>query len=468
MDIYQKANTIEIQPNGLFPETRAVKLRINPNSKRNIIEPLIDQVEKCGFNLVILDVFYEGKPIYKSSVCEKNKIAKPISSFKHYDPLQVIINYAKEKGIGVFASIDGFYGGTLKDKRYNPVWKKHNKWLARTINGKLAPPGSEKEAFYMCPTNPEVRRFLGDLVCELAEIYPIDGLFIDYFQYPLYSIKPNTSYCFCDVCKELAEKQLEMDMENLNLEANDDGYIRWTGWKQEQLTTALEYIRARLKEQRRDVPLAISVNSGYEEGVVGHLGLANWVKWVNEEIPDIVAVKSYPIESLLTYKEFIKDMEVTSEDLPMWAIYNFEDVIEFEKEIEDFSLKRIPIQGYVFNAQPPLIVDFIEYFQTNIFVEKSFMPMLFPIHSIIHYIKTAIDEAENNEEIKDFLDHILVLFETESHTLTFESLISILNNINGIIKLTRNGEIAKLNDKNNFLKTLILATKMIKLLIKEK
>lgn len=469
MENYKNLHNINLNesiPDAPFPEMRVIKIRLPDKAKKDDITNLLSQIHNSGFNLCILDAFYEGQPIFNSKICNKYKLLKQRPCFKNIDPISIFLSCAKEYNISVFLSIDVLLAGKLSEQKSNPILRRYNKWMARTINGKLQHPAQDRDSIYICPSNPNFRRFIADLTCEIVDSYPINGIYFDFVQFPFYSNNPKTAFCFCDLCKEQTAQQVGIDLESIPLEIENKDYIRWTAWRENQLYNTLIYLKSRLKENRKNVFMVIAVNSNYQKQLTTRIDLADWQVWALDEIPDMICIKSYPTQNLLNFEQFEKDTQNLPEDLIVLPVFNLDDIKEFVNEHKKYILKGVKIPGQLFFSQLLLMNNTVDFIRQEIFEDDAYLPLTYPIHSITYYLKIAREASEENEETIEFIDDLLQIFESNPQTLKIETLTSILNNLMGLEKMVQRNEILKDYNKIIFLKNINLATKLIKLLIK--
>lgn len=469
MNASQNRNAIPFdkgEPEGQFPQIRAIKVRLSDFVKRRDVETTVNQIHACGFNLAILDVFYDGQTIFQSTTCEARKLTKQRHSFKSFDPLDTFLTVALGKGITAFASLDGFLLGQTSKKKSNPLLRKRSAWVARTINGKPTHPGGEASLIYICPSNPDARRFIGDLACEITERYPVNGIFFDHIQYPINSNTPSRAYCFCDVCKELVDEELGIDLENIVLEEDDRGYIQWTSWREAQLHDSLIYFRTRLGRNRPSLPVAVAVNSGEDPRLAVRTDLVDWQTWATDGVADLLVVKPFPVESVMSCTQFEKEIKGIPQDCTVLPAYDFDDAKEFEKELKVYRVNRVAVAGFLFYAESPFLENVVEFFQKSVFDDKAYLSLAYPLHAIANLLKHACDEVNDNDEVEDFLKEMVALFENDLQAIAAKALPSVLENINGLARITNEGEVDGLYDEGNFARCVCLAGKVLKLLIR--
>jgi len=106
-----------------------------------------------------------------------------------YDSFGDVVRMAHEAGIEVHAYFSVFTEGDIKAeavKGRKPPLAEHPEWAVVDRLG--------KRSEFVCASHVGYREYLGSLVKEVLEKYPVDGINLDFIRYP-------RSACFCDNCQ---------------------------------------------------------------------------------------------------------------------------------------------------------------------------------------------------------------------------------------------------------------------------
>jgi uncharacterized lipoprotein YddW (UPF0748 family) len=168
------------------------------------IRAMVDRAHRAGFNTLIVQVRGRGDAFYIS-----RWEARPEGVLAHglaFDPLALVIQEARARGLGVHAWVNAFLVGgnaTLPTDplhliRSRPDLLAVPRELARDLfrADPASPAYAEAllryaqantnsiEGIYAAPSHPEVKEHLYAIWMDLAESYDLDGLHFDYVRYP--------------------------------------------------------------------------------------------------------------------------------------------------------------------------------------------------------------------------------------------------------------------------------------------
>ncbi len=184
-------------------ETRAVWVSTNfrldwpPHSynsqvQKSKLEEILDLIKVKNLNTVYFQVRSNGTVLFKSSF-------EPFSPYftgivgvmPDYDPLKFAVEQAHKRGLELHAWVNVIrcFAGPESYILKNPehLFVKHPNWIVKYIkNGEVS--------YWLNPGLPAVRKYLTNLLVELAEKYNLDGIQLDYFRYPGKSFNDSSSY----------------------------------------------------------------------------------------------------------------------------------------------------------------------------------------------------------------------------------------------------------------------------------
>ena len=179
----------------------------------------------------------------------------------------------------------------------SPVARAHPEWLTTNRAGDTVPaplsahpllPGplqnfqleiSGGNLAWLNPTHPEVRKFLTDLIVDVVQRYPVDGIQLDdHFSLPMsMGYDPYTV-------------QLYKDSHGGAPPSDDPSAPGWVAWRANAITTLLTEITQAVKSVRPEAIVSVSPNP---PGFAYRKYLQDWVRWVNMGIVDEVVVQLY-------------------------------------------------------------------------------------------------------------------------------------------------------------------------------
>ncbi|MDX2085515.1 MAG: family 10 glycosylhydrolase [Candidatus Melainabacteria bacterium] len=171
------------------PDFRGVWLRPMQRSEK-AIEAEVLRLKSAGVSHVFLEAYVQGYTLYPSAVMARYQLPEQHPRFRGTDPLQLWLDAAHRHGLQLHLWFQTFYAGNQAEvvEPYGPILSKYPQWrnVQRPNWQKETPVASKVEPghFFLDPANPEVRRFLNELLTEAAERYPLDGIQLDYIRYP--------------------------------------------------------------------------------------------------------------------------------------------------------------------------------------------------------------------------------------------------------------------------------------------
>lgn len=132
---------------------------------------------------------------------------------------------------------------------------------------------------WLNPFHPEVQQFLTDLIVEVVERYPVDGIQLDdHFGLPvIFGYDPYTTELYKAEHGGMAPPENFQDAE-------------WVAWRADGITRLMEKISAAVKQANPEAVVSISPNP---PGFAYSKYLQDWRRWVDTKLVDEVVVQVY-------------------------------------------------------------------------------------------------------------------------------------------------------------------------------
>ena len=216
------------------------------------VEKVVADCKLAGINTILFQVRGNATAFYKSSFepwAEQFHFKDP-----GFDPLETAIRAAHANGIELHAWVNVMpaWWGTEKPTEPRQIYNTKPEWFWYDQKGERQPLAPK---FYVSlnPCLPEVRKYLVDVLKDLAEHYAIDGLHLDYTRFPndaVPGVAPRPGIDF------------PRDKTTLSLFAKDTGKTpdkdaaAWNAWRAEQVTSLVRDIRAMLRAARPKAELS--------------------------------------------------------------------------------------------------------------------------------------------------------------------------------------------------------------------
>ncbi|MEO7309101.1 MAG: family 10 glycosylhydrolase [Chitinophagaceae bacterium] len=140
-------------------------------SKANICKA-VQQCKENGLNTIFVVVWNGGVTMYPSEVVKKYTGVKQSAVYAGRDPIKEIIEEGHKAGLKVHAWFE--FGFSYGYKDTSSIWlKKYPTWAGRNNKGGLL----QKNGFYWWNSiNPQVQKFMKELVTEVVQKYKVDGI----------------------------------------------------------------------------------------------------------------------------------------------------------------------------------------------------------------------------------------------------------------------------------------------------
>lgn len=170
-------------------EIRAVWLDRSSLITREEIRSTLQQLAAANFNLVLVNVWSRGYPLWPSAVFARETGQAIDPGYVGRDPLAEVVEEAAGVGLvvipwfeyGFIGGYSGYYPGVGGQ---GPIFDRHPEWLASTrsgLTGFSAPGGL---FYWMSQTRPDVQEFLIQMVEEVSRNYQVVGVQFDRARYP--------------------------------------------------------------------------------------------------------------------------------------------------------------------------------------------------------------------------------------------------------------------------------------------
>lgn len=231
-------------------EFKGIWIRPSEHSPKEI-ERAVERIKEAGIKNVFLETYYHGQTIYPSSVLESYGISPQKSEFIGFDPLKIWINECHKNKIKVHIWFECFYVGNKppRSSRKNilavyPQWANTTKALAES--SEIAYSAAEHNGYFIDPANPEVQKFVGEILNEIIVKYQPDGINLDYIRYPQCAqIKSDyssgTEWGYTKYARDEFAAQYGVDP--LTLKVSDPLRQNWFEYRQNKITDFVSFAR---------------------------------------------------------------------------------------------------------------------------------------------------------------------------------------------------------------------------------
>jgi uncharacterized lipoprotein YddW (UPF0748 family) len=184
-------------------ETRAVWLSTNyrldwppatynqETQKKELIK-IFDDLKAKNFNTIYFQVRFNGTVLYKSDIEPMSYyITGTTGDETAYDPLDFAIKEARLRGFEIHAWVNmlNTFNSSEDKVLTNPkhLYNTNPNWLLTWVE-------DNKKSYWLNPGIPEARKYLVDIVTEIASKYDVDGIQYDFLRYPGKAVDDKDTY----------------------------------------------------------------------------------------------------------------------------------------------------------------------------------------------------------------------------------------------------------------------------------
>ena len=210
---------------------------------------MFDNCVSYGMNTVIVQVRPFSDAMYKSSYFPWSKYASgTLGTDPGYDPLQIMVELAHQKGLQIQAWINPYRvtTGTTSVSSL-PVGHPAKKWRnnsSKTVKRRVLSYGGN---LYYNPSSASVRTLIVNGVKEIVQNYDVDGIHFDDYFYPNLGTDYKTNF-------DAPEYNTYVD----NCEANGTTPKTIVQWRRTNVNTLVKKVYAAVKEINPNVEFGIS------------------------------------------------------------------------------------------------------------------------------------------------------------------------------------------------------------------
>nr|WP_199331884.1 family 10 glycosylhydrolase [Anabaena lutea] len=281
------------------PEIRSVWLDrgtiVNAGNEAGLAK-IFDRLSQAGINTVFFETVNASYTIYPSQVAPQQN---PL--IKDWDPLEVAVKLAHERGMELHAWVWTFAAGNRRHNEIinvspdypgsvlaaNPSWANYDQ------SGNIIPVGQTKP--FLDPANPEVRQYLLKLYAEIITRYQVDGIHLDYIRYPFQDPLAGRTYGYGKASREQFQQQTGVDPLNIT-PSQRDLWQKWTAFRTEKVDSFVSEVSQMLKQKRANLILSVAVFPLPEYERVQKIQ-QHWEVWARRGDIDLIVPMTYALDT---------------------------------------------------------------------------------------------------------------------------------------------------------------------------
>lgn len=252
------------------------------------IKTTLDEYQKAGINTLIVMVKSTSGLVYY-----KSRIAQQDTAF-NWDFFSTFNNEARKRNMIVHPWFCVFTEGGI----YGKV-REHPEWLIRSKKSEIVG--------VVNPAIPDVRQYEISMMTEIARLYPVDWIHLDYIRFPCeptenyYSFDPQTRKTFKEYSGE----------DPLLIKATDTGNMlwnEWIGWNTKQVELFVRELRDSLGTFNRQIKISAAVfpDADNARALIGQ----DWEAWAGNNLIDMLCPMLYTNHTVFFAKYTEKSVKI--------------------------------------------------------------------------------------------------------------------------------------------------------------
>jgi uncharacterized lipoprotein YddW (UPF0748 family) len=238
-------------------EARAVWLDrgtiVNTRNPQGMVS-LFDKLKSAGINVVYFETNNAGFVMFPSRLATQNP------DTLGWDPLGIAVQEAHKRGMELHSWLWIFNVGNAKHNPIvgkppdypGPVLSTHDfSWALESADGSLLPP--RQFEYWLDPSSPEARRYIKDLIAEVIEKYPVDGIQFDYIRYPFNNKGTEMGFNWSGRTRFEQDTGLSLD------KLDDETRQMWQAWKIQQVSSFVKEASAMIRQTKPTLRISAAV-----------------------------------------------------------------------------------------------------------------------------------------------------------------------------------------------------------------
>jgi uncharacterized lipoprotein YddW (UPF0748 family) len=356
----------------------AEETRKNPVKGREHIRVELERIKRAKLNTIYLEAFWDGYTIYPSKFVPQRPLSIPYGvarkdeagQIETWDVLKVYIEEGAKLDLKIHAWFHVFHqwntnlGGLDK----SPIFNQYPEWAMLDVNNSplvvTEAEGANRDIYkvFLSPSNPQVRKFLRQVVSEIAEKYPLlGGIQWDYIRYPLQY--PESPFDYNPLTLAQFTKETKIDARKISPKANPKEWRIWQDWKTRQVTEVVKELGEVVRKKQSKWEISAAVFPDIEQNL--RVKQQDWKDWAQKGYVDALLPMVYSPNFLKVEgwaKEFRKDLEGTKTKVyPALFIGHFYNEKSKLYDVNYLNLEtKLKFDGFGLFAAQSLTDDLIE------------------------------------------------------------------------------------------------------------
>ena len=290
-----------------IPESRVIRLPVFRGLGPVELAQSVETASEAGFNGILVPLTVGGLPIFPSPAPRRFGLKACIPEFRRRDVLGEVCDAARKAGVRLYASVQPWRPGSEVPGATILRWFcRRLDWFAQGPQAlRRRSPRIKAKDLSFCPSNPMRRRYVGDLLSEAVEGYPVAGLSFETASLP-HSLEPGRERCFCSYCREEAREKAGLALADLTQKPPPQEALEaWEALQIESIHSAIGYYSQRGHKSRAGLVLHCRTMATKERGEEeppgpdgqARLAMRLWREGLQMGAIDGLAVEGFPQEA---------------------------------------------------------------------------------------------------------------------------------------------------------------------------
>ncbi len=367
-------------------EVRALWVQRGTITSPAAIHTLVLNAKTAGFNTLIVQVRGRGDAYYRSTWEPRAPaLARQPETF---DPLAMVLEEAHAEGLRVHA----WMNATLISDAEPPALANHvarakpewlmlprdlaaDLWRVNPRNARYLARLSEYtrahsdtlEGLYLSPLQPAAVEYTAKVIGDLATLYPVDGVHLDYIRFPSAEFDYSPA-AIAQFRRYLQPRLTSSEERQYDARAKADPIFytqmfpqRWIEFRQERLTDLLVRVRRLMKSAKPDATLSAAVIPDATEATTRRLQM--WDSWLASGLLDAVCPMAYTTDPAI-FRSQIAAAQRTANGKPVWAGIGAFQLASLETVANIRAARQLGVQGVILFSYDNLVNSNGEYLAT--------------------------------------------------------------------------------------------------------
>ncbi|MCE5231491.1 family 10 glycosylhydrolase [bacterium] len=449
------------------PQTRGYIINLLRGLSPVSLENEIQRAAQAGFNLLLFPIYNNGWTLFPSEAARSYGMKRISPLFSKWNPLATACRIAAASGLSVWAYGRPFNFHPRFSIADHKLLHSHPDWRLRTHPDYQSGYHRRYELWHPCPLNPDYRRYIGDVLTEVAHAYPITGAVLYYSSYGLHGGPlGDFPYCFCESCKaQYREAYPEAD---LAVDAGSN-IERVRAWQLQMSHETLDYLRHRILRARRALRFICRARPHWraepptQRVIDRNVRLMDWPELMDSGAVDelLIDPDDEPLSADLGTR-VAADYAYLGDRVLFSPIVTVEDPASLRIPIR--VLYRYPIPGFIAQFQHLLSSDEAQAIRESYFSEPAMIAEANPVRTAIWLLDQVRLRHQDGSPLGTLMaDMLRILTRQLPLPDNFSMLQVIEQNLLGLEQFIRRGRLEPLQVDDDVMRYLGLARRFVRM-----